>query len=132
MYKGDRSRKETLVEYGFRLPSALDNRPLKFEEWERLAPQMVFCSATPGPYEGAHAGQVVEQVARPTGLLDPPVEVRPARTQVDDVLSEISLAVERSERVLITTLTKPIADDLTELLDEHKVRVLSRHARLVT
>jgi excinuclease ABC subunit B len=132
MFKGDRSRKETLVEYGFRLPSALDNRPLRFEEWERLAPQMVFCSATPGPYEGAHAGQVVEQVARPTGLLDPPVEVRPARSQVDDVLSEISLAVEHGERVLITTLTKRMAEDLTEFLAEHKVRVRYLHADIET
>ena len=98
MYKGDRSRKETLVEYGFRLPSALDNRPLRFEEWERMAPQMIFVSATPGPYEGRHASQVVEQVVRPTGLVDPEVEIRPVRTQVDDLLSEILRCVERGER----------------------------------
>src|ERR1700759_5377674 len=109
MYKGDRSRKETLVEYGFRLPSALDNRPLKFEEFEHLAPQMIFVSATPGSYEKSHAGQVVEQVVRPTGLVDPQVEVRPVRTQVDDVLSEIQRCVASHERVLITVLTKRMA-----------------------
>src|SRR6478609_10450689 len=97
MYKGDRSRKETLVEYGFRLPSALDNRPLKFEEWESLAPQMIFVSATPGKYEDQHSAQVVEQIVRPTGLIDPAVEVRPVRSQVDDVLSEIRKQVERNE-----------------------------------
>src|SRR6185436_4907895 len=111
MYRGDRSRKETLVEYGFRLPSALDNRPLRFEEWEKLAPQMIFVSATPGSYEKTHAGQIVEQLVRPTGLIDPEVELRPVRTQVDDVLSEIRLRVERKERVLITTLTKRMAED---------------------
>ena len=116
MYKGDRSRKETLVEYGFRLPSALDNRPLKFEEWEAIAPQMIFVSATPGPYEARKAGQVVEQVVRPTGLVDPEVEVRPVRTQVDDLLSEINSCVARGERVLVTTLTKRMAEDLTEYL----------------
>ncbi len=103
MYKGDRSRKETLVEYGFRLPSALDNRPLRFDEWERLAPQMIFVSATPGPWEGEHAGQVAEQVVRPTGLLDPPVEIRPASTQVDDLLGQIHDVVAGGERVLVTT-----------------------------
>src|SRR5690606_15761045 len=109
MYRGDRSRKETLVEYGFRLPSALDNRPLRFDEWERLAPQTIFGSATPGPYELEKSGQVVEQLVRPTGIVDPQVEVRPVRTQVDDVLSEIRKCVERDERVLITTLTKRMA-----------------------
>jgi excinuclease ABC subunit B len=132
MYKGDRSRKETLVEYGFRLPSALDNRPLRFEEWERLAPQMIFCSATPGAYEAKHAGQVVEQVVRPTGLVDPEIEVRPARTQVDDVLSEINNCVNLRQRVLITTLTKRMAEDLSEYLSEHKVRVRYLHADIET
>ncbi|HQW10369.1 MAG TPA: excinuclease ABC subunit UvrB, partial [Steroidobacteraceae bacterium] len=132
MYRGDRSRKETLVEYGFRLPSALDNRPLKFEEWEALAPQMIFVSATPGAYEGRHAAQVVEQVARPTGLVDPQVEVRPVRSQVDDVLSEIRLRALRNERVLITTLTKRMAEDLTEYLHEHDVRVRYLHADVET
>jgi len=132
MYKGDRSRKETLVEYGFRLPSALDNRPLKFEEWERLAPQMIFVSATPGPYEHARSGQVVEQVVRPTGLLDPKVEVRPASTQIDDVLDEIRLCAAAQERVLITTLTKRMAEDLTDYLEEHRVRVRYLHADIET
>jgi excinuclease ABC subunit B len=132
MYRGDRSRKETLVEYGFRLPSALDNRPLKFEEWERLAPQMIFCSATPGPYEYSHAGQIVEQVVRPTGLLDPEIEVRPARTQVDDLLSEIRGRVTAGERVLVTTLTKRMAEDLTEYLAEHGVRVRYLHSDIET
>jgi len=132
MYKGDRSRKETLVEYGFRLPSALDNRPLKFEEWERIAPQMIFVSATPGAYEARHAGQVVEQVARPTGLVDPQVEVRPVRTQVDDLLSEIRACVGKGERVLVTTLTKRMAEDLTGYLGEHDVRVRYLHADVET
>jgi excinuclease ABC subunit B len=132
MYKGDRSRKETLVEYGFRLPSALDNRPLKFEEWESLAPQMIFVSATPGKYEAAHAGAVVEQLVRPTGLVDPEVEIRPVRSQVDDVLSEINKRVELNERVLITTLTKRMAEDLTEYLAEHDVRVRYLHADVET
>ncbi len=132
MYKGDRSRKEVLVEYGFRLPSALDNRPLKFEEWEQLAPQMIFVSATPGKYEASRAGQVVEQVVRPTGLVDPEVEVRPVGTQVDDVLSEIRKRVELNERVLITTLTKRMAEDLTEYLHEHDVRVRYLHADIET
>jgi excinuclease ABC subunit B len=132
MFKGDRSRKETLVEYGFRLPSALDNRPLRFEEWEKMAPQMIFVSATPGPYEKSHAGQVVEQLVRPTGLVDPEVEVRPVRTQVDDVLSEIRLRVVRSERVLVTTLTKRMAEDLTEYLDEHDVKVRYLHSDIDT
>jgi excinuclease ABC subunit B len=132
MFKGDRSRKETLVEYGFRLPSALDNRPLRFEEWERLVPQLIFVSATPGPYEGEKAGQVVEQVVRPTGLVDPAVEVRPARTQVDDVLSEIGKRTVVGERVLITTLTKRMAEDLTEFLAEHGVRVRYLHSDIDT
>ena len=132
MYRGDRSRKEVLVEYGFRLPSALDNRPLKFEEWERLAPQMIFVSATPGPYEARHAGQTVELLVRPTGLVDPEIEVRPVSTQVDDVLSEIQKCVAREERVLITTLTKRMAEDLTEYLQEHGVRVRYLHADIET
>ena len=132
MYRGDRSRKETLVEYGFRLPSALDNRPLKFEEWERLAPQMIFVSATPGPYEKSKAGAVVEMVVRPTGLIDPAVEIRPVATQVDDLLSEINLCVTRGERVLVTTLTKRMAEDLTEYLHEHRVRVRYLHADIET
>jgi excinuclease ABC subunit B len=132
MYRGDRSRKETLVQYGFRLPSALDNRPLKFEEWERLAPQMIFVSATPGPYEAKKSSQVVEQVVRPTGLVDPEVEVRPVRTQVDDLLSEIHLCVEQQQRVLVTTLTKRMAEDLTEYLHEHGVRVRYLHADIET
>ncbi|WP_136067661.1 excinuclease ABC subunit UvrB [Modicisalibacter radicis] len=132
MYKGDRSRKETLVEYGFRLPSALDNRPMTFDEWERICPQTVFVSATPGPYEEKHAGQVVEQVVRPTGLVDPEIEVRPASTQVDDLLSEIRLRTEVGERVLVTTLTKRMAEDLTEYLDEHDVRVRYLHSDIDT
>lgn len=132
MYKGDRSRKETLVEYGFRLPSALDNRPLRFDEWEHLAPQAIFVSATPGAYEAVHQGQVVEQVVRPTGLLDPELEVRPATTQVDDCLSEIGLRVKKGERVLITVLTKRMAEDLTEFLMEHGVRVRYLHSDIDT
>src|SRR5690348_9450674 len=132
MYRGDRSRKEVLVEYGFRLPSALDNRPLKFEEWESLAPQMIFVSATPGQYEAKRSSQIVEQLVRPTGLVDPEVEVRPVATQVDDVLSEIGKCVARSERVLITTLTKRMAEDLTEYLAEHGVRVRYLHADIET
>ena len=132
MYKGDRSRKETLVEYGFRLPSALDNRPLRFDEWEALAPQMIFVSATPSRYEAANAGQIVEQLVRPTGLLDPILEVRPAQTQVDDVLSEIRLRVADNERILITVLTKRMAEDLTEYLAEHDVRVRYLHSDIDT
>ncbi|WP_342630589.1 excinuclease ABC subunit UvrB [Marinobacter alkaliphilus] len=132
MYKGDRSRKETLVEYGFRLPSALDNRPMRFEEWERIAPQMIFVSATPGNYEAEHAGQVVEQVVRPTGLLDPVIEVRPASTQVDDLLSEIHARVTVEERVLVTTLTKRMAEDLTDFLMEHDIRVRYLHSDIDT
>ena len=132
MYRGDRSRKETLVQYGFRLPSALDNRPLRFDEWERLAPQTVFVSATPRPYEMDLSDNVEEQVVRPTGLVDPVVEVRPVATQVDDVLSEISVTVEKEERVLITTLTKRMAEDLTEYLREHGVRVRYLHSDIDT
>jgi excinuclease ABC subunit B len=132
MYRGDRSRKETLVEYGFRLPSALDNRPLRFDEYERLSPQTIFVSATPRAYELEISDQVVEQVVRPTGLVDPEIEVRPAGTQVDDVLSEISQRVELGERVLITTLTKRMAEDLTDYLQEHGVRVRYLHSDIDT
>lgn len=132
MYKGDRSRKETLVNYGFRLPAALDNRPLRFEEFERISPQTVFVSATPGKYEEEHSGQVVEQVVRPTGLIDPEVEVRPVGTQVDDLLSEIHLRVDKNERVLVTTLTKKMAEDLTDYLSEHGVRVRYLHSDIDT
>ena len=132
MYRGDRSRKETLVEYGFRLPSALDNRPLRFDEWLRLAPQTVFVSATPGKYEGEMSDRTVEQVVRPTGLVDPEVEVRPAGTQVDDVLSEIRERVSLDQRVLITTLTKRMAEDLTDYLSEHDVRVRYLHSDIDT
>ncbi len=132
MYRGDRSRKETLVEYGFRLPSALDNRPLRFDEFERLSPQTVYVSATPGPYETEHADNVVEQLVRPTGLVDPELEVRPARTQVDDLLSEIRKRVNAGERVLVTTLTKRMAEDLTDYLGEHQVRVRYLHSDIGT
>lgn len=132
MYRGDRSRKETLVEYGFRLPSALDNRPMKFEEWERESPQMIFVSATPSKYEAANQQQVVEQVVRPTGLVDPVVEIRPATTQVDDLLSEIHKVVAKKERVVVTVLTKRMAEDLTEYLDEHGVRVRYLHSDIDT
>ncbi|MFG0833391.1 excinuclease ABC subunit UvrB [Aeromonas bivalvium] len=133
MFKGDRSRKETLVEYGFRLPSALDNRPLKFDEFEALMPQTVFVSATPGPYElEKSGGDVVQQVVRPTGLLDPEIEVRPVSTQVDDLLSEIRKRVAVEERVLVTTLTKRMAEDLTEYLADHEVRVRYLHSDIDT
>jgi excinuclease ABC subunit B len=132
MYKGDRSRKETLVEFGFRLPSALDNRPLRFDEFEALAPQAIYVSATPREYELNRSGQVVEQVVRPTGLVDPEVEVRPVTHQVDDVLSEIGLRVASNERVLITTLTKRMAEDLTDYLAEHDVRVRYLHSDIET
>ncbi len=132
MYRGDRSRKETLVQYGFRLPSALDNRPMKFEEWEQISPQMVFVSATPGNYEAEHQGQVVEQVVRPTGLLDPEIEVRPASTQVDDLMSEISLRVADGDRVLVTTLTKRMSEDLTDYLSDHGVKVRYLHSDIDT
>jgi len=132
MYKGDRSRKETLVEYGFRLPSALDNRPLRFDEWEAICPQTIFVSATPGPYEAEHAGRVIEQVVRPTGLVDPEVEVRPASTQVDDLLSEIHQRVAVDQRVLVTTLTKRMAEDLTDYLADHGVKVRYLHSDIDT
>ncbi|OZN48930.1 excinuclease ABC subunit UvrB [Gallibacterium anatis] len=133
MYRGDRSRKETLVEYGFRLPSALDNRPLRFEEFERLAPQTIYVSATPGPYELEKSGdEIIDQVVRPTGLLDPEIEVRPVGTQVDDLLSEIRLRVEKNERVLVTTLTKKMAEDLTDYLAEHGVLVRYLHSDIDT
>jgi len=132
MYRGDRSRKSTLVEYGFRLPSALDNRPLKFEEFERLAPQSIYVSATPGPYEEEHSTAIIDQVVRPTGLVDPNVEVRPASTQVDDLLSEINARVAAEDRVLVTTLTKRMAEDLTEYLHEHGIRVRYLHSDVDT
>ncbi|HSG02579.1 MAG TPA: excinuclease ABC subunit UvrB [Marinobacterium sp.] len=132
MYKGDRSRKETLVQYGFRLPSAMDNRPLRFEEWERLAPQLIFVSATPSKYEAAHAQQICEQVVRPTGLVDPLVEIRPAQTQVDDLLGEIRKVTAREERVIVTVLTKRMAEDLTEYLAEHNIRVRYLHSDIDT
>lgn len=132
MYNGDRARKTTLVEYGFRLPSALDNRPLKFEEFERRMRQVIFVSATPGDYEKNHAGQVVEQLVRPTGLIDPEVEVRPATHQVDDVLQEIRIRVEKNERVLITTLTKRMAEQLTDYLGDNGVKVRYLHSDVDT
>lgn len=132
MYKGDRSRKETLVEYGFRLPSALDNRPMRFEEFEAKAPQTVFISATPAKYETQRSGAVIEQVVRPTGLLDPVIEVRPATTQVDDLLSEINQRVKLEERVLVTTLTKRMSEDLTDYLMEHGVKVRYLHSDIET
>src|SRR5271156_4800660 len=132
MYKGDRSRKETLVEYGFRLPSALDNRPLRFEEFEHMAPQAIYVSATPSHYEKRVSAQVIEQVVRPTGLTDPAVEIRPVRAQVDDLLSEIRLRAQANERVLVTTLTKRMAEDLTEYLAEHGVKVRYLHSDIET
>ncbi|ELV7517835.1 excinuclease ABC subunit UvrB [Photobacterium damselae] len=133
MFRGDRSRKENLVEYGFRLPSALDNRPLKFEEFESLAPQTIYVSATPGKYEIEKSdGEIAEQVVRPTGLLDPEIEVRPVATQVDDLLSEIRIRAAKDERVLVTTLTKRMAEDLTEYLAEHGVRVRYLHSDIDT
>jgi excinuclease ABC subunit B len=132
MYKGDRSRKENLVKYGFRLPSALDNRPLRFDEFERMMPQTIFVSATPAAYEEEHSGAVIEQVVRPTGLLDPVIEVRPATTQVDDLLSEINKRTAVDERVLVTTLTKRMAEDLTDYLSDHDVRVRYMHSDIET
>jgi excinuclease ABC subunit B len=132
MYKGDRSRKENLVNYGFRLPSALDNRPLKFEEFERLMPQTVFVSATPSHYEQEHQGQVVEQVVRPTGLVDPILEVRPATSQVDDLLSEIKRRVLAGERVLVTTLTKRLSEQLTDFLADNGIKVRYLHSDIDT
>jgi excinuclease ABC subunit B len=132
MYRGDRARKENLVDYGFRLPSALDNRPLRFDEFERVMRQCIFVSATPAEYEARHAGQVVEQVVRPTGLVDPKVEVRPASTQVDDLLSEVNERVAKGERVLVTTLTKRMAEDLTDYLADHGVKVRYLHSDIDT
>jgi len=133
MYKGDRSRKETLVQFGFRLPSALDNRPLQFEEWERRSPRAIFVSATPGKYELEHSeGQVVELLVRPTGLVDPQIEIRPVATQVDDLLSEINLRAAMGDRVLVTTLTKRMAENLTDYLGEHNVRVRYLHSDIET
>jgi excinuclease ABC subunit B len=132
MYKGDRSRKETLVNYGFRLPSALDNRPLRFEEFEERSPQTIYISATPGSYEQANADNVAEQVVRPTGLIDPEVEIRPVRTQVDDLMSEIHLVIKQAGRVLVTTLTKKMAEDLTDYLTEHGIKVRYLHSDIDT
>jgi excinuclease ABC subunit B len=132
MYKGDRARKENLVDYGFRLPSAVDNRPLKFEEFERMLPQTIFVSATPSEYEKTHAGQVVEQVVRPTGLVDPEIEIRPVTTQVDDLLSEIRLRMERNERVLVTTLTKRMSEQLADYYTEHGIKVRYLHSDIDT
>ncbi len=132
MYKGDRSRKETLVEYGFRLPSALDNRPMKFDEFERISPQTIFVSATPGNYEAEHAENIAEQIVRPTGLIDPEIEIRPVASQVDDVMSEISKRVKLNERVLITTLTKKMSEDLTDYLSEHGIKVRYLHSDIDT
>ena len=132
MYRGDRSRKETLVNFGFRLPSAMDNRPLRFEEFESKMRQTVFVSATPSNYEKEHSGQVVEQVVRPTGLIDPVIEVRPATTQVDDLLSEIHERTRAGDRVLVTTLTKRMAEDLTDYLSDNGVRVRYLHSDIDT
>jgi len=132
MYRGDRSRKENLVEYGFRLPCAMDNRPLRFDEFENLAPQTIYTSATPGSYEREHSGQIVDQIVRPTGLIDPEVEIRAVNAQVDDLLSEINLRVELRERVLITTLTKRMAEDLTDYLADHDVKVRYLHSDIDT
>lgn len=132
MYKGDRSRKQTLVEYGFRLPSALDNRPMRFDEFEKISPQTIYVSATPGDYEIEHSGAVIDQVVRPTGLIDPEIEIRPVTTQVDDLLSEIHVRAEKGERVLVTTLTKRMSEDLTDYLAEHGVRVRYLHSDIDT
>ena len=132
MFKGDRSRKETLVQYGFRLPSALDNRPLRFEEWEELAPQLIFVSATPGPYEEQKQGQLVKQVVRPTGLIDPEPEVRPALNQVDDLLSEAKKRIAVGERILVTVLTKRMAEDLTDYLADSGIKVRYLHSDIET
>jgi excinuclease ABC subunit B len=132
MYRGDRSRKETLVQYSFRLPSALDNRPLRFEEFEGRSPQTIYVSATPGVYEQEHSDNVAEQVVRPTGLVDPEVEIRPVRTQVDDLMSEIRLVSQDDGRVLVTTLTKRMAEDLTDYLNEHGVKVRYLHSDIDT
>ncbi|MEI8345405.1 MAG: helicase-related protein, partial [Candidatus Omnitrophota bacterium] len=130
MHAGDRARKETLVNYGFRLPSALDNRPLKFEEFEQMAKRLIFVSATPGPYEIARSGQIVEQIIRPTGLLDPQIEVRPSKNQIDDLIEETLKAVEKGERVIVATLTKRMAEDLCEYLKERRIRVKYLHSEI--
>ena len=132
MYKGDRSRKENLVNYGFRLPSALDNRPFRFDEFEKIMPQTVFVSATPAEYERIHSAQVVEQVVRPTGLVDPQIKIRPASTQVDDLMSEINLCVAKNERVLVTTLTKRMSEDLTDYFSDHGIKVRYLHSEINT
>ena len=133
MFKGDRSRKETLVEFGFRLPSALDNRPLRFEEWEARSPRSIYVSATPGPYEMRESGdEVTELVVRPTGLIDPMVEIRPVATQVDDLMSEANERIKAGDRVLVTTLTKRMAENLTEYLTEHGIRVRYLHSDVDT
>jgi len=132
MYKGDRARKENLVNYGFRLPSAMDNRPLKFEEFERLMPQTVFVSATPSVYEAEHQGQVVEQVVRPTGLVDPLLDIRPATTQVDDLLGEVKKRIAVDERVLVTTLTKRLSEQLTDYFKENGIKVRYLHSDIDT
>jgi excinuclease ABC subunit B len=132
MYRGDRSRKETLVQYGFRLPSALDNRPLRFEEFEGRSPQTIYISATPGPYEQEHSDNIAEQVVRPTGLVDQQVEIRPVRTQVDDLMSEIRYVIQQNGRVLVTTLTKRMAEDLTDYLNEHGIKVRYLHSDIDT
>lgn len=132
MYEGDRSRKQTLVDYGFRLPSALDNRPLKFEEFESLVNQIIYVSATPGPYEREHSEQIVEQIIRPTGLLDPEIDVRPVEHQVDDLVKEIRIRAERKERVLVTTLTKKMAEDLTDYFKEIGIKVTYLHSDIDT
>lgn len=132
MYRGDRARKETLVHYGFRLPSALDNRPLRFEEFEERSPQTIYISATPGPYEQEHSDNVAEQVVRPTGLVDPEVEIRPVKTQVDDLMSEIRQVIDQGSRILVTTLTKRMAEDLTEYLSEHGIKVRYLHSDVDT
>ncbi len=132
MYKGDRSRKETLVEFGFRLPSALDNRPMKFDEWEAISPQSIMVSATPSKYEAANQEAVVEQLVRPTGLVDPVIEIRPATTQVDDVMKEIRERTAKGERILITVMTKRMAEDLTDFLAEHNIRVRYLHSDIDT
>ncbi len=132
MYRGDRARKENLVQYGFRLPSALDNRPLKFEEFEKMMPQTIFISATPADYEHKHSGKVVEQVVRPTGLVDPIIEIRPVTTQIDDLMSEVNLRAAKNERVLVTTLTKRMAEDLTDYFSDHQIRVRYLHSDIDT
>src|SRR5205085_11485130 len=133
MYNGDRSRKQTLVDFGFRLPSALDNRPLKFEEWEQRATQRIYVSATPGPYELQQTqGEFIEQIIRPTGLLDPEVDVRPVRGQIDDLLEEVRVRVERKERVLVTTLTKKMSEDLTDYYGDLGIKVRYLHSEIET